>query len=334
MGQYSIGDLAQSSLLRLQSTRMRTDLLRLSQELSTGMVSDVALHLNGDLGYYADVEKNLVLLNGYDLAATEAGLFADATQSVLGRVATWLESSIQATLPASATAFQEARDQASVQALNDLEAIVAALNGTSGGRSLFAGTATDAVPMIAANTFIDTVKAALPAITDPASLASAVSDWFDDPTGFDATAYQGGVTDLAPAVVGENVSVGMGVRADADELKEVMEALTLAALATDTDYGFDPARQTEVFAAASTQMLAAQSSLTGLQANLGAAQERIETSAAHNAAARVSFETTRLSLIGADPFETATRLDDIQLRLESLYAVTARMSSLNLVNFI
>lgn len=333
MGQYSIGDLAQSSLLRLQSTRMKTDILRLTQELATGMVSDVGTHLSGDLGYYADVEKNLRLLNGYDLAAKEASHFADSTQSVLDRISALLASSIESTLPASTTAYQEVRDHASKDARNDLEAIVAALNGTAAGRSLFAGAATDTLPMITANTFLDTVKAALPPITDPASLVTAIDDWFNDPAGFDTMAYLGSDNDISPVPIGEDLLVTMSVRADADQLKMVMKGLTMSALATDPDWGFDHLEEIEVFKAASDVMLTGQSQLTSLQSDIGAAQERIEFTLTRNAAARIGFEQARLSLVGADPFETATRLDDVQLRLESLYAVTARMSRLTLVNY-
>ncbi|MGR3806020.1 flagellin [Marinibacterium profundimaris] len=333
MGQYSIGDLAQSSLLRLQSTRMKADLLQLSQELSTGMVADVGVHLAGDLGYYADVEKNLRLLDGYDLAAKEASQFADSTQSVLDRVASLLGSSVQSTLPAATTAYQDVRDHASMDARNDLEAVIASLNGTSAGRSLFAGAATDTLPLISSTVFIDTMLAALPPITDPASLVTAVEDWFSDPAGFDAMAYQGSTNDISPVPIGEDLLVNMSVRADSDPLKEVMKGLALAAVATDPAWGFDHLEQVEVFDAASGIMLTAQSRLTALQSDIGAAQERIETTLTRNAAARIGFEQARLSLVGADPFETATRLDDVQLRLESLYAVTARMSRLSLVNY-
>lgn len=334
MSQYSIGDLAQSSLVRLQGTRLKSELLQLTEELSTGLVTDVGTHLRGDLGYYADVENNLRLLEGYDLAATEATQFADATQAVLDRVASRLSSSVDSTLPAAETAFQDMRDHASTDARYDLEAVISSLNASSVGRSLFSGTATDTPPLISADTFLDTLKAALPPISDPATLAAEVANWFADPSGFDAMAYNGSTTDLAPARIGENENVSMAVRADSDEIKAVLESLSLTALITDSDYGFDPAEQTEGFDTSSAMLLSAQARLTGLQADIGSAQERIEAATTRNAAARIGFETARSTLVGADPFETATRLDDVQFRLESLYAVTARMSSLTLLNYI
>ncbi len=334
MGQYSIGDLAQSSLVRLQSTRLKNEMLTLTEELSTGLVTDVGQHLRGDVGYYADVENNLRRLDGYDLAVTEATQFADATQNVLDRIAAKVTSTVESVLPVAETAFQDLRDHASTDARYNLEAVISALNGTSVGRSLFSGTATGTPPLISANDFIDTLKAALPPITDAATLAAEVSNWFSDPAGFDATAYNGSTTDLAPALVGENESIPISARADSDEIKAVLEGLALTALVTDADYGFDIAEQTAGFDEASVRLLSAQAMLTGLQADIGSAQEQIEDVTTRNAAARLGYEAARTTLVGADAFETATRLDDVQIRLESLYAVTARMSSLSLLNYL
>ena len=334
MSQYTIGDLAQSTLMRVQSTRMKNELMKLTEELSTGIVADIGSHLGGDISYYADVENNLRLLDGYDLAADEASHFAEVTQMTLERVSALLASSVASTLPATTTAYQEARDHAAKDARNDLEAVVAALNGTSVGRSLFAGAATDTKPLVEATDFLDTLKAALPPITDPASLVTAISDWFDDPAGYDTMAYLGSTNDITPVSIGDDLSVQMAVRADADQLKSVLKGLAMSALATDSDWGFDSDEQIEVFDAAGTAMLSAQSQLTGLQSDIGAAQERIELTRTRNAASRIGFEQARTSLVGADAFEVATRLDDVQVRLESLYAVTARMSRLSLLNYI
>ncbi|MBB97819.1 MAG: flagellar hook protein [Rhodobacteraceae bacterium] len=334
MSQFTIGDLAQSTMMRLQSTRMKTELTKLTEELSTGIVADIGTHLGGDVGFYADVENNLRLLDAFDLAANEASHFADVTQSTLDRIAARLGSSVESTLPATTTAYQEVRDHAAKDARNDLETIVAALNSTTAGRSLFAGAATDTTPLVGPTDFLDTLKAALPPITDPASLVTAINDWFDDPAGYDTIAYQGSTNDIAPVMIAKDSSVQMAVRADAEQFKEVLKGLSLSALATDSDWGFDIDEQIEVFDAAASVMLNAQSSLTSLQADIGAAQERIESAKTRNAAARIGFEQARTTLVGADAFETATRLDDVQVRLESLYAVTARMSRLSLLNYI
>ena len=60
----------------------------------------------------------------------------------------------------------------------------------------------------------------------------------------------------------------------------------------------------------------------------------MELISARNEAEETSLEFARNSLLAADPFETATELENVQFYLQSLYTVTARNSQLNLVNFL
>jgi flagellar hook-associated protein 3 FlgL len=113
-----------------------------------------------------------------------------------------------------------------------------------------------------------------------------------------------------------------------------MREAALAALATDPSRGLDDQTQRELIEASGQGLQSIEVELTGLRADLGFAEARIEESMARNASSRTSLEYARASLLEADPFETATRLDEVQFQLESLYAVTVRTSGLNLVNFL
>ena len=68
----TIGDLAQSYLLRRQNTDLKSRLNTLVEELSSGRTADIARHLSGSYSYLADVERNLSLLDGYNSATSEA----------------------------------------------------------------------------------------------------------------------------------------------------------------------------------------------------------------------------------------------------------------------
>ena len=68
--------------------------------------------------------------------------------------------------------------------------------------------------------------------------------------------------------------------------------------------------------------------------DLGYAEARIEDSKVRQEAEASSLEIARNTLLGVDPFDVATRLTDAQQRLESLYAVTARLSRLTLSDFL
>ena len=79
--------------------------------------------------------------------------------------------------------------------------------------------------------------------------------------------------------------------------------------------------------------LGAQDQLTKLRADIGFSQSRIQNVSTRNAAQTTSLEYARTALLEADPYETATKLEDVQFQLQSLYSVTVRLSELSLLNF-
>ena len=78
----------------------------------------------------------------------------------------------------------------------------------------------------------------------------------------------------------------------------------------------------------------AQTPLTELRAGLGSLQGRIEETATRNSAERTSTQLARLGLVGIDPYETASKLEDVQLQLQTIYTVTVRSSRLSLTEFL
>ena len=86
MALVSLGDLAQSFLLRRQTTVLKSDMQRLSTELTTGQVVDLAARVSGDLGPISGIDASLARLQGYATVTTEAGLFASTMQTALSVV--------------------------------------------------------------------------------------------------------------------------------------------------------------------------------------------------------------------------------------------------------
>lgn len=334
MTQYSIGDLSQSFLTRVHGVRLKAELQSLTEQLGSGSVSDVGAALQRDLGYFAHIEGALRQFESLELSAREAASFTDATQTALDRISGLLEQSTPEILSATSTQIQKVRVGASRIAQNDIEAVVGALNTSIAGRSLFSGTATDQTPLIDPSSFLTTVKSALPAISDAATLISEVGLFFSSGGGFDTTLYSGSVSYLKPVRISQDENVQIGLRADASEFKAVLEGLTIAALATDPSLALSPADQTTAFDHAANVLISAQTGVIGLQSQTGALQERIDSAQTYNASIRLGLEETRTELVGADELDVATRLEDVQFRLEALFAVTARLSNLSLVNFI
>ena len=334
MNMTSIGDMAHSLMLRTRSSALKASMIALTEELSAGQTIDAATRLGGDYSYLSDIDHNLSRLSGYAMAAREASLFTSAAQLGLGRmqeVATTLGADL---LTINPTYIETARLHTGQQARSGLDTILAALNGSAGGRSLFAGTATDASPMASTDTLITALKAEVSGMTLTSQILTAVDNWFAEPAGFKATMYSGSDQPLTPIQIGANEQVTLSLQADDPQFGSILRNAAIAVLATDPGLGLDVDAQNVMLRVAGEGLLNNDHGLTGLRADMGYAEARIEEASSRTAAARNSLEYARNELLAADPFETASRLEEVQFQLESLYAVTVRTSRLTLLSFL
>ncbi|AVO38841.1 flagellin [Pukyongiella litopenaei] len=330
----SIGDLAQSLVLRSRVTQIKTEITTLTGELASGQTADLTGRLGNDLSHLTDIDRNLTRLRGFAIAAKEAQLFAAMAQESLGLLQNATGPLANTLLQATSTNVAEVRQQASVQARVDLETAISALNGQVAGRSVFAGTATDRMPLLTADDLLAELRMVVAGQGTATDVAQAAAAWFDDPAGFTATIYQGAATPLAAFQVGPGQSVTLPVRADDAVLRDLLKDLAIAALADDPALALDAAEQTELYRRTGEGLIAGQDRLTGMRAELGYSEARIEAVLVRNTSEQNSYQLARNALAQADPFETAARLEEVQVQLEALYAVTVRTSNLTLLNFL
>jgi len=334
MNMTAIGDLARGMTLRTRATEIKTQIETLSYEMSTGKVQDLSGHLGGDYSQLLDLDRSLARLDAYKIATAEAGLFTDVMQQSLTTFSDSV-SEITGSLLAFGTAHSTVtHEQASVQARNELDTMMAALNTRVGGRSLYSGMATDVSPLPSSETLLTALEAELTGLTTIADIRNAAEDWFNDPTGFDAVIYQGSDTALASMQISENERIDIPITATDPAFKAALRDTAVAALASDDALNLSPDQRTVLFTQLGVDLANAQDQTVLLRAEVGAAEARVEEAATRNAAARASLEFSRNELISADPYETATRLQTVQFQLESLYSVTVRNANLSLVNFL
>ena len=334
MTQISIGDLAQSYLLRNHNTQLKRQMNTLSQELASGRTADVASHLNGDYSHLGEVERGLRVIEGYHISTTEAQQFTGSMQNALGHVQDISSDLANALIATNQGNLDTAIEAASTAAESDFEAMVATLNGSLAGRSLFAGAASDRSAL--ASDMLDQIRLAVAgagAVTT-ADVITAVTDWFDTPGGgFETGGYTGSTTGMSPFGMGDGQSVDLDLRADNQSIRDTLKNAAIAAIASDDSLGFTVAEKKTLLLSAGEGLLTTQDALTGIRADLGYAEERIEENATRIAAERTSLEYARGELLGVDQYETATRLEDVQFQLESLYTITVRLSRLSLMEF-
>ncbi len=337
MNYISVGDMAQTYQMRLHNTQLKTTLNRLSEEVVTGIQKDVGKAVGGDFTMLSSINRSISAIASYDQATAEAGIFADAMQNSLDLMRT-SASEIGVSLMSAATSSTPTLVNTTVATASDMfSSIVDALNTNVSGRYVFSGTATDTKPLDAAEDILSALGAHVAGLTTSADIEAAVEAWFmADPGdgGFIDQSYHGSQSELGPIRVADGQTVKLQMRAVDPEIREALAGFALAALVSNNYAGSDFTIHSELAQASGERIVAAGSTLASLQAGVGSVQGRISDAQTQNAAEKSSLEIARTNLIGADPYDSATALEAAQSQLETLYTLTARLSSLSLADYL
>lgn len=335
MSLTSIGDLTQSFLLGRVRVDLSQRMQRLSAELASGEIGDLAASVSGQFGALADIERRLDLGNSFGTATTEAASDARAMQASLTRIQTDAQSLAGRALTAGASASGAATETVVREAQGTLHAVVDALNTRVAGRTLFAGAEVASPALATAGEIRDALRLALTGASGPADILARAHDFFELPSGpFRTSLYQGGATGPTPRRLDDGELVALDIRADDAALRAQIRTTTLISLASDPVLGLDAAGQRSLLSAAGTDLQAAQPALAELRGTLGSAEERIDRAAARIAAEASALKQARNDIVSADPFETAIELERVQFQLETILTLTARSSRLNLATLL
>lgn len=334
MNLVSLGDMAQSFLLRRQSFAAKLDITRLSTELRTGRTADLGRHLSGDLVPISALDSSLSRLKGFSTVTKDAGVYLGAMQATLGSF-TQLGGDLSRVLMTAASGQTALGvDAAGLKAEQSFQTAVSMLNTQVGGQTLFAGDRTQGAAIAGADAILLQIEAA---ITSSGAVSAqdvevAVANWFAAPTGFGSAGYLGGPPRSALQIApGESVSLDISA-ADPALIKN-LQALATAALLGRGLFAGQPAVRQDLANRTGVALLEGQSDLTYLSARLGNKEAQVDDAATRNIAESTSLEMARNALVAIDPYETATLLQESQARLEKIFLITARMSKLSLTEY-
>lgn len=331
MSMISLGDLAQSFLLRRSMGAVKSSIASLSQEVTTGRAADTARHMRGNLGPLAALETALSQLSAYARTTADMQLRAGATQTVLGSLsaqADALSTDLLAVNPGQSSTLTALGHQAEQGFL----AAVAALNTAVGGHALFSGAASDQPPLIEAEALLGRIVAVTGGASTASDAAAALQAWFDDPSGFATEAWRGAAAGGGvPIAAGETAT--LEVTALDPEIRDTLKGLALGVLINRSDQTSPEARA--AFAGfAGEGLLAARSGLATLQGRVAAVEGQIAAAQSRNGSESSALQIARSEMVAVDAYDAATRLTDAETRLQTLYAVTARLSSLSLTDYL
>lgn len=335
MSLTSIGDMAQTFMIRQQNTHLKTTATRLALELSTGYTSDVSKRFSGDFTITSGLETSLNALRAYKSSAMEAGNFASTMQTAMGHIQDQTISAVTSLMLTGNSASQIQIDNTAADVHQKFEAVVSALNTQVGGRSLFSGTATDKPALASAASIIADLQIAITGQTTAAGVEAAVNTWFDaSGGGYETTGYLGSTTKLSPFVIGSGQKAEISFSADDSTIRDTLKGLALAALVSEGVLSGNITEQTQLINSARDNLLSVGEKQVQMRANLGTVEAHIETVSVQSASETSALEILKANLLSVDPYETASELQAVQTQLETLYALTARMSRLSLVDFL
>lgn len=330
-----LGDMAQTFMLRRMTTGMKQDAGIAAQELTTGRSMDVSQKLQGEFSGLAGVEAALSRLQGYRVATDTAALTTSAMQGVLGTIDD-ITSGIGASL-IGATMLDNTRTFGSLvqDSAQRFGAVLAALNSRVGDQALFAGVAGDGPAMASADTILSALETHITATgaTTATDIETAVTSWFQAPTGFATVAYLGAAGRSAMAISAED-KADMSITATDPALRDTIKSLAIVALIDRGTVVADANTAVSLAQQAGNSLLQNHSDRAVLAGRLGLTQARIDQAQTRNTAEGSALQIARSDLLSVDPYEAATRLQNAQNQLETLYSVTARLSRLSLVDFL
>ena len=227
------------------------------------------------------------------------------------------------------------------------------LNTSSGGRYLFAGTATDDQPVqyadvvnggtgFSPNQVLQDVIAAKPPVVDAATLndllngPDGISSVFDDTHAtathrYEATFYNGS-TDNVSGKIDASQTIIYGSRADDPGIRQVMKAAyTLASIDMDS---MPPAQYRQLLEQSLADLQEGIGLITEKKAELGLAEQTVEQAQDRHALLTDVLTGQINGLEAIDQYETNVRILSLSSQIDATFAITARISKLSLMNFL
>lgn len=333
----SIGDQARSFALSLASNRIKTTLATLTQEVASGQVADLGARLDGNTRALHDIETRIEIATQLRRNGSDAGGRLQAVQDMFEgvRLITTQLGLGMASDPFSTTPMVV--QTRSAEAAQVFESVIQKLNGTHANRHLLAGEAPDIRPIAEPGQILDSLQALTAGMTTADDIATAIAAWFDAPAGgggYLDTAYFGTLGPAQRIAVGEGSVVEMGTTGASPAVRDILKGLATAALVDRGALAGNLAERHQLLSAAGRQMVSADSQILTEMGRVGLAQQTVEQASVTGTSTLNSLNRARSDIRGADPFETAAALTEVQNQLESLYAVTARLSKLKLVDYL
>ena len=334
MALTSIGDMAQHFISLRHNTQLKQRLNTLTQEMATGQAADLNKRLGGDRGRFSAIDHRLAVISGYDASSAEAANRLGLMQTTLDTVNDQRDRLANQMISINVSNTQTEADTAASSAKDAFSSFVGAFNARLADKSLFAGTATNQPALADADQILADLTAVVSGLGTAAEIVTAIDNWFDNPTGgFATTGYLGDPSGHITQRIDESQTVTMAARADDPAVRDLLKATAYAAVSSSVA-GLSNDEKANLLRTSGESLFTAAQGVVDMQARLGATENKIEEGRTALTAQKTTLTLMRNSMIAADPFETASALQEVQIQLETHYTLTARLSHLTLLEYL
>lgn len=346
MKAFFVSSSAVSEALRYSVMRSQSALVKAQKEATTGFVADSGLALGARTSQTvsfarelermkAIVDTNAVITSR--LSATQEGLdrISDLAQSLLSTLTTNL---------AGKTTSRVSVDEAN----RTLSTLTSVLNTNLNGEYLFAGINTDQKPLADyeagsaskaaydaafAQYLADTGASAADPFPAPADIDTFVTNYMDPLfMGAGWNDWSSASDQRISSRIALNEKTDTSVTANNLGVRKLVMASTIISETLSGD--MDDAARGHLIESAMSMIGEALADLTELRAETGMTQKRVTEASERLEAQSGIFEKHLLKMEGVDPYEAATRANDLLGDIETSYALTARIQQLSLLKFI
>ncbi|MFE1602414.1 flagellar hook-associated family protein [Methylobacterium sp. ID0610] len=331
---------------RTSVNRMQAEAAKATQEVATGRYADVGLTLGQRTSVSLGLRQQQAQLEGLIQDNALTTLRLDQTQTTLKQIQADADSTLKTLL--AAPVGQQLSSIATI-AGSRLAALTTALNGSSNGQYLFAGTNVGQAPLTAyagmpaspARTAVDQAFAdafggiALDAIT-PEQMTDFLADGGGLASLFDAAGWAGTWSsasgDALTSRIAPEETATTSVSANAEPVRKLAMAYVLAAGIGAT--GLSAETQDVVAKKVQSLLDGASRGLVALQADIGTVQARIKDANTRMDTQTSLIETRIGDLESVDPAEAKTRYDSLETQIKMSYSLTSQLRQLSIINYL
>lgn len=331
----SVGDMRQHFFTARHNASLKSNLNTLVQELATGQAADLTAHLGADQTRVSSIDRQLQMLTGFTQSNRQTGQLLDMMQLALSGIEDHRAGAAGALLTITDGSSPAQIQDAAEVAMAGFEGVVQAMNTRFGDRAMFGGNDVSTNPLAPAADMMDALRTAVSGAVGAGNVEAIVENWFNSVGGgFDTWGFQGDTGVPLQRAADDAQRIDINARADDPAIRDALKYFAMGVLAADPAVPLNKNDRTILQQAAGEGLMTVSSQLTSVQSNLGSAQGLVEQGAARLAAKASSLGIARNDLVSADPFETATKLQNVQLQLETHYTLTARLSRLSLTEYL